>query len=156
MKMADVSPSRSPNPGSRDKDVNGERNDKSRSQNGSEKSRSPTRSETGSTSRSVSPGSRKGLRGPALASRDTNSTDSKSVRCRVFIGNLNTDKIGQDDLVDHFSQYGKVFGCSLHMNYGFVQYGCEEDADKAVEATHGSTLFGKRVGMWYHICNINC
>ena len=149
--MADVSPSRSPNANSRDADFNGERDDKARSQNGSEKDRSPTRSESSSRARSTSPSSRRGIRGPPLASRDTNSTDSKSVRCRVFIGNLNTDKIGQEELIDHFSQYGKVIGCSLHNNYGFVQYGTEEEADKAVEGTHGTNLFGKRVGMWYSL-----
>ena len=81
-----------------------------------------------------------------LPSNDTNSTDPESVRCRVFVGNLNTDKIGQEELVKHFSEFGEISGCSLHMNFGFVQYVNREDADRAVTKTHGTFLFGKRVG----------
>ena len=83
----------------------------------------------------------------ASTSRDTSSTDPESVRCRVFIGNLNTDKISREDLKKHFSKYGAVLGCSLHLNFGFVQFGLKDQADKAVIETHGSVLFGKRVGM---------
>lgn len=82
----------------------------------------------------------------SLPSKDTNSVDPESVRCRVFVGNLNTDKIGQEELVQHFAGFGEVIGCSLHMNFGFVQYASKEDADKAVDQTHGTFLFGKRVG----------
>ena len=81
-----------------------------------------------------------------LPSNDTNSTDPESVRCRVFVGNLNTDKMGQEELVKHFSVFGEIRGCSLHANYGFVQYATREDADKAVAKTHGTFIFGKRVG----------
>jgi len=80
-----------------------------------------------------------------LPSNDTNSTDPESVRCRVFVGNLNTDKIGQEELVKHFSQFGEIAGCSLHANFGFVQYANRADADVAVAKSHGTFLFGKRV-----------
>lgn len=82
-----------------------------------------------------------------LPSNDTNSIDPESVRCRVFVGNLNTDKAGQEELVKHFSEFGEVVGCSIHTNFGFVQYANKDEADKAVAKTHGTFLFGKRVGM---------
>ncbi len=83
-----------------------------------------------------------------VVSKDTSSTDPESVRCRMFIGNLNTEKLGRQDLEKQFSKYGKVIGCSIHSNFGFVQFSNREDADKAVLETHGSVIFGKRVGMF--------
>ncbi|XP_065064306.1 nuclear receptor coactivator 5-like [Rhopilema esculentum] len=116
------------------------------SENGSGRGRSPHRSRSKDKSRSTSPSNKSDRSSrSAAASRDTNSTDPESVRCRVFIGNLNTDNVDQDDLVKHFSQFGKVVGCSLHVNFGFIQYANKEDADKAVTESHGKTIFGKRV-----------
>ncbi len=79
-------------------------------------------------------------------SRETNKNDPESVRCRMFIGNLNTDKISCEEVEKHFSKFGKIVGCSLHTNFGFVQYDTREEADLAVKETHGTILFGKRVG----------
>ena len=78
---------------------------------------------------------------------DTNRNDSKSIRCRVFVGNLNTEELSRQEFEDLFAKHGRVIGCSVHNGYGFVQYEKESSADTAVEKEHGSTIKGKKVGM---------
>lgn len=84
-------------------------------------------------------------RGKISAGRDTNSNDSRALRCRVFIGNLATDKTSKAEVEEIFKKIGEVTSCSLHNNFGFIQYEDEKDADRAVDEMHGKTLFGKRV-----------
>ena len=75
--------------------------------------------------------------------RETNRDDPGSIRCRVFIGNL---QMSRKELEDIFAQYGKVVGCSVHNNYGFVQFEDEKAADAAVAKENGNVYYGKRVG----------
>lgn len=77
---------------------------------------------------------------------DTNKNDARSIRCRVFIGNLNTDSLSRQELEDIFAKHGRVTGCSLHNGFGFVQYEKESDADEAVTKEHGTIIKGRRVG----------
>jgi len=84
-------------------------------------------------------------RGRGSAGRDTNSNDSHALRCRVFIGNLATDKTNKAEVEEIFEKFGGVASCSLHNNFGFIQYHEDKDADRAVEEMHGKTLFGKRI-----------
>ena len=77
---------------------------------------------------------------------DTNRNDSKSIRCRVFVGNLATEELSRQGFEDIFIKHGRVIGCSVHNGYGFVQYEKESSADMAVAKEHGTTIKGKRVG----------
>lgn len=54
--------------------------------------------------------------------------------------------MSRKELEDIFSQYGKVVGCSVHNNYGFVQFEDEKSADDAVAKENGKFYNGKRVG----------
>ena len=110
-----------------------------------ERKRSPGRRSPSSTTSSSRTESKEGRR-KGQPGRDTNSNDPNAIRRRVFVGNLNTDKVTRDEVEEHFSQYGKIVACSLHMNFGFVEFATEKEADEAVAKTHGTTLFGKRVG----------
>lgn len=76
---------------------------------------------------------------------ETNRNDPRSIRCRVFIGNLPAE-MKRKELEDTFSQYGRVAGISIHNNYGFVQYEDEKSADSAVAKENGQVYYGKRVG----------
>jgi len=69
------------------------------------------------------------------------------MRRRVFVGNLNTDKISNADVEEEFAKFGEIESCSLHKNFGFIQFADEKNADEAVTAMHGKELFGKRIGM---------
>lgn len=81
---------------------------------------------------------------------ETNRMDPHSVRCRVFIGNLATDKVSRQELEEMFSKYGHISGCSLHNNYGFVQYETEKAADEAVAKEDGKLILGKKVGTYMY------
>lgn len=81
--------------------------------------------------------------------KETNRNDAHSIRCRVFIGNL---QMSRKELEDIFSQYGKVVGCSVHNNYGFVQFEEEKSADAAVAKENGQVYYGKRVGESVRSC----
>lgn len=77
--------------------------------------------------------------------RDTNSNDAKSLRCRIFVGNLATDQTTKREVEEIFSKYGVIVSSSLHNNYGFIQFESEKGADEAVLGMHGTNLFGKRI-----------
>jgi len=77
---------------------------------------------------------------------NTSSNDPKMLDSRVFIGNLPSEKVNRKMIEEMFSEYGKILGVSLHKSYGFVQYESEEDAKKAVEATHRKLLEGSTLG----------
>ena len=84
-------------------------------------------------------------RGRSSAGRDTNSNDSHALRCRVFVGNLSNDNTSKTEIEEIFEKFGEVASCSLHNNYGFVQYYNDKDADLAVTEMHGKVLYGKRI-----------
>ena len=90
---------------------------------------------------------------PFPTGRDTNSNDAKSIRCRLFIGNLAVDKTSKREVEEIFEKFGPLASCSLHNNFGFVQFVHEKDADAAVLEMHGKVLFDKRVGKYKH-CGI--
>ena len=83
---------------------------------------------------------------PPAYGNETNKNDPRSLRCRVFIGNLPTDKMSRQDVEKIFMRHGKVTGVSIHNNFGFVQYEDEAAADAAVTKEHGQHFFGKKVG----------
>ena len=76
----------------------------------------------------------------------TSSSETKSVRSRVFVGHLNTDKVTRRDMEKLFTKCGKVEAVSLLNGYGFVQFDNEESARKAIDKYHGTSFFGIRLG----------
>lgn len=49
--------------------------------------------------------------------KEINRSDFYFIRCRVFIGNF---QMSRKEFEDIFVQYGKVVGCFVYNNYGFV------------------------------------
>ena len=82
--------------------------------------------------------------------KTTNSDDPKLKRARVFVGNL-TPEVKRKDLLEVFSQHGEVVGISIHRNYAFVQYVCEEFAEKAL-AESKVVVCGQQVSK-YSMCH---
>lgn len=76
----------------------------------------------------------------------TSSSETNSVRSRVFVGHLNTDKATRRDLEKLFSSCGKIEAVSMLNGYGFVQFDNEESACKAIDKYHGTSFFGIRLG----------
>jgi hypothetical protein len=87
-----------------------------------------------------------GENGSRLSDR-TNSSDPKMVRCRVFVGHLNTDKCSRNELEELFTPFGKVASVSLQHGYGFVQYYDEQAAKRAITELHGLQFKGMKLGM---------
>uniref|UniRef100_A0A3P9CZP4 Zgc:55733 n=1 Tax=Maylandia zebra TaxID=106582 RepID=A0A3P9CZP4_9CICH len=77
------------------------------------------------------------------SSNVTNKTDPHSLNSRVFIGNLNTLLVTKADVEAIFSKYGKIFGCSVHKGYAFVQYSNERNARAAVAGEDGRMIVGQ-------------
>ena len=76
----------------------------------------------------------------------TSSSDTKSIRSRVFVGHLNTDKATRRDIEKLFAPCGQIKAISLLHGYGFVQYDNEESALKAIDKLHGTPLMGSKLG----------
>jgi RNA recognition motif-containing protein len=85
-----------------------------------------------------------GENGSRLSDR-TNSSDPKMVRCRVFVGHLNTDKCSRNELEELFTPFGKVASVSLQHGYGFVQYYDEQAAKRAITELHGLQFKGMKL-----------
>lgn len=82
----------------------------------------------------------------ATTKSDTSAMDARSIRSRVFVGHLNTERASRRDLEKLFSSCGKVIAISLLNGYGFVQFDNEESARKAIEEVHGTPFFGMKLG----------
>uniref|UniRef100_A0A3Q2Y982 RALY heterogeneous nuclear ribonucleoprotein n=1 Tax=Hippocampus comes TaxID=109280 RepID=A0A3Q2Y982_HIPCM len=80
---------------------------------------------------------------PVPTSNVTNKRDAKSIKSRVFIGNLNTTLVSKRDVESVFSEYGRVTGCSVHKGYAFVQYANRGHALAAVAGHDGRVLAGQ-------------
>lgn len=76
----------------------------------------------------------------------TNSQDPKAKAARVFVGNLNTGMVKEQELISIFSKYGVIAAVSLMRGYGFIQYTNEYHARKAVNAEHGHVLGFQPIG----------
>lgn len=48
--------------------------------------------------------------------------DDRSIRSRIFIGNLNTLVISRADMERHFRRYGRVKAMGIFKGYAFIQF----------------------------------
>ncbi|KAG5363131.1 putative RNA-binding protein [Yarrowia sp. B02] len=68
--------------------------------------------------------------------------DKFPVGSRMFIGNLPGDRIDTMELFKLFNQYGRLAQISIKRAYGFVQYFCPEDCERAMKVENGRYLRG--------------
>ncbi len=63
---------------------------------------------------------------------------------KLYVGNLNY-RVNQEDLSKHFEAYGEVVSVRIieGKGFGFVEYGTDEDAAKAMEALNGTEFQGR-------------
>jgi RNA recognition motif-containing protein len=71
---------------------------------------------------------------------------------RLYVGNLAYSTMDQQ-LQEAFSEFGEVTSASVVIDratgqsrgFGFVEYGSNEDAERAIESLNGSTLDGRSI-----------
>ncbi len=71
---------------------------------------------------------------------------------RLFVGNL-PFQAAEIELQDHFSQAGVVTNCNLMLDrntgrsrgFAFVEFGSEEEANKAIEMFHNQDFKGRNL-----------
>ena len=81
-----------------------------------------------------------------LANISYNTNNPVLADSRVFVGNLRTEIITQEQLHKLFKRFGPITGLSIHKGYGFVQFTNEKNARSAVDGTHGSEVGGQKIG----------
>ena len=59
----------------------------------------------------------------------------------LFVVNFDPINTRAHDLERHFEPYGKLLRVQIRKNFGFVQYGSQDEATKALECTNMRWLF---------------
>ena len=73
-------------------------------------------------------------------------------QARLFVGNLSF-QTGENDLQDYFAQAGAVTSVNLMLDkmtgrsrgFAFVEYGTDEEAQKAIEQFHDKDFQGRKI-----------
>ncbi|KAL2552971.1 Serine/arginine-rich splicing factor RS40 [Forsythia ovata] len=76
-----------------------------------------------------------------------NSKPSKT----LFVINFDPINTRTRDLERHFESYGRISNVRIRRNFGFVQFELQEDATRALEATHMSKLMDRVISVEYAI-----
>ena len=71
-------------------------------------------------------------------------------KARLFVGNIDPNKVERCELIDIFSQYGNVLGVSVHKGFAFVQMDSERNANRAVNEENGSVINGQKIRELFH------
>eukprot|EP00252_Welwitschia_mirabilis_P020999 TRINITY_DN5269_c0_g1_i3.p1 TRINITY_DN5269_c0_g1~~TRINITY_DN5269_c0_g1_i3.p1 ORF type:complete len:187 (-),score=19.42 TRINITY_DN5269_c0_g1_i3:132-692(-) len=69
----------------------------------------------------------------------------------LFVINFDPFNTRVRDLERHFEPYGRLVHVRIRRNFAFVQYETQEEATKALEATHMSKLFDRVISVEYAI-----
>jgi RNA recognition motif-containing protein len=71
--------------------------------------------------------------------------------CRLFLGNLASEKTSQAELMEIFGKYGNITEeIIMRRSFGFIQYDSPEAALAALENEQGRSIGGLRVGTGPH------
>ncbi|KAL6569464.1 Serine/arginine-rich splicing factor rs41 [Orobanche minor] len=76
-----------------------------------------------------------------------NSKPSKT----LFVINFDPIDTRTGDIERHFEQYGKITNVRIRKNFAFVQFEMQEDATRALEATHMSKIMDKVISVEYAV-----
>ncbi|KAI4363642.1 hypothetical protein MLD38_019833 [Melastoma candidum] len=87
------------------------------------------------------------------AGRSNGSRRSSNVRPSktLFVINFDPYNTKTRDLEKHFEPYGKIVSVRIRRNFAFVQYEYQDDASKALDATHMSKLMDQVISVEYAV-----
>jgi len=69
--------------------------------------------------------------------------------CRIFLGNLASEKTSRAELFDIFGKYGNIVeDIVLRRSFGFVQYDNPQSAMAAIQGENGRIIGGIKVGTY--------
>ncbi|XP_019233171.1 PREDICTED: serine/arginine-rich splicing factor RS41-like isoform X2 [Nicotiana attenuata] len=67
----------------------------------------------------------------------------------LFVINFDPHNTRSRDIERHFDPYGKILNIRIRRNFAFVQYETQEDASRALDATHMSKLMDQVITVEY-------
>ena len=76
-------------------------------------------------------------------------------RARVFVGNMNTNIITRDDIIQLFGTCGTLLGVTLFKGYAFIQYSNCSEADFAVSTLNGYVCNGSILGWQFNFLKLH-
>ncbi|XAR54094.1 hypothetical protein NMG60_11029100 [Bertholletia excelsa] len=89
----------------------------------------------------------RGIRRPGSVRSSANTRPSKT----LFVINFDPIHTRTRDLERHFEPYGKISNVRIRRNFAFIQYESQEDAVKALDATHMSKFMDRVISVEYAI-----
>jgi len=73
--------------------------------------------------------------------------DNRPPNCRLFLGNLASEKTSEKELREIFGKYGNIIEeIVLRRSFGFIQYDTPEAAMAALQNEQGRPIGGLRLG----------
>lgn len=70
-----------------------------------------------------------------------------ALSCRIFVGNLASERTSREELTDVFSKYGKIVDIVIRKSFGFIQFDNPQSAQDAIKFENGRLLGGLNLGM---------
>lgn len=75
------------------------------------------------------------------------SLSNNNIHCRIFLGNLASEKTSKEEIRHIFERYGHIDEVVMRKSFGFVQFNTPEAARDAIKSENGRMIGGIRVGM---------
>lgn len=80
---------------------------------------------------------------------DEDAAANRPPNCRLFLGNLASEKTSRAELMEIFGKYGNIIEeIIMRRSFGFIQYDSPEAALAALQHEQGRSIGGLRVGIY--------
>lgn len=71
-----------------------------------------------------------------------------ALSCRIFVGNLASERTSKEEVTKLFSQYGEIIDIVIRKSFGFIQFDTPQAAQKAIQCENGRLLGGLHLGIF--------
>lgn len=66
--------------------------------------------------------------------------------CRLFVGNLASERVSKEDLATQFAKYGSIYEILIKSSYGFIQFDKSEACRQAILNENGKVIGSLKMG----------